>query len=289
MATHTDGAPLGRTASLLAVLAVLVAVDVAGSSRHVLAAQSTRRVITGTVLDARDQPVPFVSISVSSGSTKATATADDSGRFRLVVPHRDRVVFDARRVGYMPSRISLLGGGDTVVTVLLLPAAANLPALEVKDASARPAGLAGFERRMAERKRGAGAGWFITQQQIEASNPLRATQVVEAVPSVNVRRLSGDRFAIFGRTGLGQDCPATVYVDGVVVGGVSEMVVTRDRRGRAIIANAGEGAPIDMLVQPTEIAGVEVYQRGIFAPTALQPNDPNAMRCAIVAYWTKHA
>ena len=79
-----------------------------------------------------------------------------------------------------------------------------------------------------------------------------------------------------------------MYLDGVIIGGISDQAVARDRRGRAIIVKAAEGAPIDMLVEPREIAGVEVYQRGIFAPTSLQPNDPNAMRCAIVAFWTKH-
>jgi hypothetical protein len=160
--------------------------------------------------------------------------------------------------------------------------------VQVKDSPLKVAGLAGFERRMTERKHGAGAGWFITAKDIEASSPLRSTQVVETVPSVVVRRESGDKFAIYGRTGIGQECPATVYLDGVIIGGITDQAIARDRRGRAIVVKAAEGAPIDMLVEPNEIAGVEVYQRGIFAPISLQPNDPNAMRCAIVAYWTKH-
>jgi hypothetical protein len=289
----------GRHPSVL-VLAFVLVPALAALALHATArlarAQNIQRVITGTILDVRDNPVPFVAITVNGGATAATAmatamataTTDDSGRFRLVVPHRERVVFDARRVGFMPSRIALVAGGDTTISMLLLPAATNLPKVEVKDAPLRPVGLAGFERRMIERKHGAGAGWFITAKDIGASNPTRATQVVEAVPSINVRRVSGDRFAIYGRSSLGQDCPATVYLDGIVIGGVSDLATARDRRGRTIIVKAAEGAPIDMLLEPSEIAGVEVYQRGIFAPNQLQPTDPNAMRCAIVAYWTKH-
>lgn len=287
------GAPRAFSALAVAAFALALtlgagAVDVLGATPWFQPAQPGQRVIIGTILDARDQPVPFAAITIGGVPTAAT-TADDSGRFRLVVPHRERVVFDAKRVGYMPSRISLVAGGDTTVTVLLLPSATSLPTIEVKDVPLRPAGLAGFEQRMKERQRGAGAGWFITAKDIEAKQPLRATQVVEGVPSIYVRRVAGDRFAIYGHSGIGAECPATVYLDGVVVGGISDMVLGRDRRGRAVVTKDGEGAPIDMIIEPSDIAGVEVYQRGIFAPTALQPNDPNAMRCAIIAYWTKHA
>jgi len=267
-------------------LAALVVAGAAFATRG--GAQSVQRVIAGSIVDVRDNPLAFVTIVVR-GDTKSTATTNDSGRFVLVIPHRNRVVFEAKRLGFMPSQFTLTAGGDTTVSILLLPATTQLPKVEVKDVAPKPIGLAGFERRMMERKRGAGAGWFVTAKDIEASNPLRSTQVVDAIPSIVVRRESGDRFAIYGRTGIGQECPATVYLDGVIIGGISDIAVARDRRGRPIVVKGEEGAPIDMLVEPSEIAGVEVYQRGIFAPNSLQPNDPNAMRCAIVAFWTKHA
>ena len=271
-------------------LVLPVAVTALHTGARPAGAQSGQRVIVGIIVDVRENPVPLVAVAVSGvKSAAASVTTNDSGRFVLVVPHRDRVVFQARHVGFMPSQIALAAGGDTTISILLLPATTQLPKVEVKDVAPKPVGLAGFERRMIERKRGAGAGWFITAKDIEAKNPLRSTQVVEAIPSITVRRESGDKFAIYGRTGIGQDCPATVYLDGVIIGGISDIAMARDRRGRAIVVKSAEGAPIDMLVEPSEIAGVEVYQRGIFAPNSLQPNDPNAMRCAIVAFWTKHA
>lgn len=264
-----------RQPALLAALTAAVA-----------GAQPVKRVIAGTVFDVRDNPVALVGIGVR-GDAKSNVTSNDSGRFVLVVPHRNRLVFEARRVGFMPSQIALAGGGDTTVVILLLPAPTQLPGVQIKDSPLKAAGLAGFERRMADRKHGAGAGWFITRKDIEEASPIRSTQVVAAVPSIVVRRESGDKFAIHGRTGIGQECPATVYLDGVIVGGITDLAMARDRRGRAIVVKSAEGAPIDMLVEPSDIAGVEVYQRGIFAPVSLQPNEPNAMRCAIVAYWTK--
>jgi hypothetical protein len=251
-------------------------------------AQRSTRVIDGTVVDTRDRPIPFVSLTVVGGPT---AVSDDSGHFRLLVAHKDRLVFDVRRIGYMPSRIALVDGGDTSVSVLLLAATRELPGVEVTDTRLRPPGLAGFEQRMIDRKRGAGTGHFFTAKDIEAMQPLRVTQVVENTPSMVVRRTGGDRFAIFGRLAGGGECAATVYLDGTRIAGAGDALMGRDRRGRPIVMRSGDGdgASIDQFVTPTELAGVEVYARALLAPVQLQPNDPNAMKCAIVAYWTKHA
>ena len=46
---------------------------------------------------------------------------------------------------------------------------------------------------------------------------------------------------------------------------------------------------IDDYVQPTEVAGLEIYPRAMLAPPLLQPvADYAAMKCAVVAVWTKH-
>ena len=43
------------------------------------------------------------------------------------------------------------------------------------------------------------------------------------------------------------------------------------------------------LATQAEAAGVEIYPRGIMAPPQfLPPGDPNASRCAVVVFWTKH-
>jgi hypothetical protein len=273
--TRRFGRPL-----LIAIGLAAVAVDTD--------AQQAARIIDGRVVDVRDRPVPLVTITVVGGPS---AVSDDSGHFRLAVAHKDRVVFDAKRIGYMPSRIALVDGGDTTLSVLLLPATRELPGVEVTDTRSGPPGLAGFEQRMKERQRGAGTGHFFTAKDIEAMQPLRVTQVVENVPSMVVRRTGGDRFAIYAKATSGGECAATVYLDGVHIAGAGDALMGRDRRGRPVVLRGddGGGISIDQFVTPTELAGVEVYARAMLAPVRLQPNDPNAMKCAIVAFWTKHA
>jgi hypothetical protein len=247
-------------------------------------ASAQRRVIRGTVLDVRDQPVPAAAILAAGIQSIFT---DDSGRFRLEIPHRDKLTFDVRRVGYMPSRMGVAAGGDTIVSLLLLPATQRLAGVEVRERGVRAPSLEGFEQRMAERKRGVGAGHFITAADIEAMKAERTTQVVESVPSMIVRRVAEGRFAIFGhQVGRGAECPATVYLDGIRLAGGGEQTV--DRRGR-YTGQREVGAPIDQYITPMEIAGIEVYARGTFAPPQFQPpSDANATKCAIVVVWSKH-
>jgi len=246
-----------------------------------IAGAQTGRIVRGTVTDGSANPVGGVVVVTGPRSV----TSDDSGRFRLDVSHRDRLVLDFKRVGFLPTRFTLEAGGDTTLEVLLLAAVNRIAGMDV-TANRDPAlTLRGFEERMRERQRGAGAGHFITAKEIEASLPTRATQVVENVPSIVVRRIADDHFGIFGKTGS-IECPAIVYLDGVRLGALTE--TKTDRRGR-VIMQRDAAVPIDQYVAPAEIAGVEVYARGMFAPPQFQPpGDPTAAKCAIVVFWTKH-
>jgi len=247
-----------------------------------VAASQSHRVISGTILDVRDRPVASVNLAVVGGMS---AISDDSGKFRLEIAHRDRVVFDVRRLGFMPSRIALTGGGDTSFSVLLLPSAQRMEGVEVTSKAGKPAALAGFEERMLARQRASGTGFFITAKEIESRPATRTTQVVENVPSIRIRRVSGDKYGIFGRGVGGAECPATLWLDGIRIGGGAQPM--RDRRGRLV--EKAESTEIDEYVDPNELAGVEVYARGMLAPPQfLPPGDPNAPRCAVVVFWTKH-
>lgn len=245
----------------------------------------TPRIVRGIVLDGSDRPIASAAVLARGG---ASAISDDSGRFRLEIAHRNELVIDVRRFGFMPSRVGLNGGGDTTVSVLLLPLTQRLPTVEVTNTVQRPPSLAGFDERMSERKKGAGLGTFITDREIERMNAMRVTQVVENVPSILVRRVSGDRYAVYGKSsGGGAECPATIFLDGIRIKAATEYVV--DRRGRMTSTQHDGAVTIDDYVQPVEVAGVEIYQRGMLAPPLLQPvADYAAMKCAVVAVWTKH-
>jgi hypothetical protein len=270
---------LGRSARIAACFSLIAA----GVATAAPPTQGTGRVIQGTVLDSRDRPVAQASVILAGGPA---ITSDDSGRFRLDISHQARVVFDVRRVGYMPSRVALAPGADTTVSVLLLPTVQQLSGVTVNEAARKAPSIAGFEERMLARKKAAGTGYFLSAQDITAMSVTRTTQVVENTPSMTVRRRSGDNYAIYGRATTGGECLATVWIDGIQVTGAAQPVV--DRRTRRVVQ--GPTLPeLDAYIIPTDLAGVEIYPRGIMAPAQIvPPGDPNATRCAIVAFWTKH-
>src|SRR3954469_4556700 len=135
--------PSGR--AVVCAWAMVVAIPAASHG------QSSGRFIHGVVLDTRDQPVALVNVTVNGG--RGATVSDDSGRFRLEIAHRERVVFDVRRLGYTPSRVALGPGGDTTVSVLLLPTSQQLAGVNVNDVAPKPITLAGFEERMLKRQR----------------------------------------------------------------------------------------------------------------------------------------
>ena len=241
------------------------------------------RIIRGVVLDNREQPVIAAAVISTTGTGVVT---DDSGRFQLEIPHRDKLTLDVRRVGFMPSRLGLYAGGDTTVSVLMLPAALRLPGVAVRMPETRPPSLAGFEERMRQRERGAGAARFITAKEIETMGITRVTQALENEVAIVVRRVALDRYMVFGKLVGGGECPATVFLDGIRLAMGGQAIY--GRRGR--IVGREPGSSIDEYVSPSELAGIEIYPRALLAPAQFQPPfaDDNATKCAVVVLWTKH-
>lgn len=251
-------------------------------------AQSGNRKIDGRVLDTRDRPVPFVTLTAKG----VTATTDDSGHFQLTVASKDRVEFDVRRLGYTPTRMALAPGGDTTVSVLLLPGPAQLGAVEVTSAATKKSPMiAGFEDRMRERQRGAGTGTFLTAKDIENIHPMRTTAILEMQNSIFVRKTAVDQWAIYGKLGNGGECPANIFIDGVQMDGASDLAAQRISSKRVTtmaMVPTIPAVPVDQFLEPTDIAGIEIYPRGLLAPQQFHVADPTASRCATIVFWTKH-
>lgn len=247
-------------------------------------ARAQPRLVRGTVTDGSNRPLALAGVFVAGvGST----TTDDSGRFQLEIPHQRRISFDVRRIGYMPSRVGLAPGGDTSISVFLLVRTPTLDSVIVRSTRTPAPSIAGFEQRMRDRKRGAGVARFMTAGDIEPLHASRASQVLENVPSIVVQRVDnkGMRFGVFGHSPKGGLCPATIYLDGIRLGTADDQSV--DRRGRTTVRDVG--VPIDEYVAPVEIAGIEVYARGLLAPPQFQAPTNHDLACAVVLIWTKFA
>ena len=229
----------------------------------------------GIVIDTAARPVAGATIELRGA---AAVSSDDSGRFRLSVPHRDRVAFDIRRVGFFPSRFGLQAGGDTTVTVVMLPSAQALPRVEVNARETdRTLDVTGFNQRLLESRQGTNAGIFITAADIERRLATRVTQLFGAMPGITcVHAGSGcmlvgshlvpdDRF----RDNRFVNCSITFYLDG--------------QRLNSLKSSNSE-VDIDTMVLPQDIAGIEYYRSGNRIPTKYSLLNGS---CGLILIWTK--
>jgi len=246
----------------------------------VTAVAQTTRVVRGVVQDPANQPQ--AGVTIQSSGVKAVTT-DDSGRFRIEIPHQKRIALELRRVGLMPARFGLGEGGDTSVTITVLPNPQTLAKVEVRESAVdRTLEAVGFNQRQKDRAQGTNSGHFITASNIEQRNPSRLCPLFEELPGFNRRigERAGTCFLI-GRTlvpdaknsrpgdSAWMGCPMTVYLDG--------------QRLNALTSDAGP-VDVDALVLPSGVAGIEYYETGNRLPLKFSLVNGS---CGLVLIWTK--
>jgi hypothetical protein len=236
------------------------------------------RIVRGVVIDANEKPVAAVTVQAPGAKSIAT---DDSGRFQVQLPSRGRVALDARRVGFIPSRFGLASGGDTDITIVMLPAAQELTPVNVTAAEVDLAlERSGFNQRQRERTRGTNTGYFITAAEIERRHPPYLTQMFDGLPGLQLCRTSkGTVCGLLGtqlvpnqstdpRVAKYIPCSITVFLDGF----------------RLNVVESTRVVDIDGIVPPATVAGVEYYPSGNRVPPQYQMLNGS---CGLVLIWTK--
>lgn len=227
-----------------------------------------RRAVSGTVVDSAGTPIPHVLID---GGPQARGLTNLSGEFRILLPPKNRVEIQVRRIGYLPGKVLVQPGGDTTVTVTLAQLGIILETqiIHAREQTAKLTSI-GFYDRMNQSINGALVGEFILPEEIEMRRPNRATQMLEGRRGIRVQRFGNcyDITTCYRVTGSGS-CAATVYLDG---------------RRLNKLQNPNEAPSIDDLVGPTAISAIEIYPRGSSAPPQFQSLSGT---CSIVAIWTR--
>ena len=234
-----------------------------------------RRVVQGVVVDTGERPVGGATIELRGA---AAVSSDDSGRFRLIIPHGDRVMFDIRRVGFLPSRFGLQAGGDTSVTVVMLPSVQALPKVEVKARETdRTLDGSGFNQRLLEARQGTNAGIFITAADIDRRQATRVTQLFDAMPGVTCIRTASGCMLVGShlvpddrkRNNSFVNCNVTFYLDGQRLNS---------------LRSSNSDVDIDTMVLPQDVAGIEYYRSGSRIPPKFSLLNGS---CGLVLIWTK--
>ena len=220
--------------------------------------------IVGVVTDqVNGQPVPEVVVNVAG--IGRVATTDEDGRFTLseLIPGRHDVVFS--HLGYRQRTESIEVETEHVVKlhIALAVDAITLDPIEVTvDRQDSNLQRVGFYQREED-----GWGDFLDREDIEYWNPVQLTAALMRFPGVTTvpnPDMPSRGFLAFRR--MGTECIPTVYLEGVRIGG------SRDPAG------------IDDLVNPSAVAGVEVYRNTAGIPPQYWGTGSS---CGVVLIWLR--
>jgi hypothetical protein len=257
---HRDfSIPMGDAAIIVATVDSNDAADSTGTSPAPLRRGSST--LSGVVRNDHGDPLGGAHVMVwGSGST--TTTGDD-GRFAIAGLPAGTQTVETRYVGYAPERVTvdLVSGRNIPSTITMSERADVLDAVTVYGAERQLANdLAGFNQR-----RKLGFGRFITRADIEKRRPLRFTDLLRSTPGLRIVATGGSDYTIVASSGgmLGGACRPLIFINGI------------------LLANS-DG--LDMMVDPQEVAAVEIYSGVGETPPQFRGGLQN--ECGSVAIWT---
>ncbi len=187
------------------------------------------------------------------------ATTDSSGRFAITGLSAGAIVIEIGAIGYAKGswRVSLTPGQVLRHRFDLEPLPYELPEIVVKGR------LSPSARRFAdfERRRQAGMGAFLTQEQIERANASTLIDVLVSVRGVQQVCVTNDCVAKMVRSPPG--CYPQYYLDG--------------RESTPYFARH---------TPPLDVRGIEIYRGSSETPGEFQGSNSG---CGVIAIWTKSA
>lgn len=274
-----------RLARLTSVAAAVVAMLLAPTG---VLAQDV--LIRGIAQDSAGHPIPFANIDVEG---LRRTVADDSGHFSLSAAAGQELVIDIRRIGFRRARLVVVPVRDTTLRIVLAPTAAVLPGQTIAATQPRKSlVISGFYRRMLDREKFINAGYFVTEEDIERRNPSRITQMLEGFPTVRVIRFNTQLMgnSVVGRPILHSQCYRETDPDCLVPAGVNRCPMTVYVDGRRINSLSAARTQLayafglDGIVQPSAVAGIEIYTTPGRVPPEYQML---AGTCGAILMWTK--
>ncbi len=230
------------------------------------------------VIGSDSVPVPFAWVAVEGAVAQIT---DEKGTVGMGPAKHKTLTVSIRRIGYQPwfGKLELPDTAATL-TVALGRLVQQLTEVTVTGRTLAPhLELTGFYDRWLQRQKGTLSATFIGPEEIEKRNPARASDMLNGLNGVSLMKGPHGETCAVGR-GTGGMCFMTVVIDGSVMRPVGRSCTLKPLFGGA---RAMTGPDLNEQVDPSDLAGIEIYARGGNMPVSLQGVD-NA--CGVLEIWT---
>ncbi len=253
-----------RFSSLLFSLALLGSAPSAGA----------QLLLQGRVLDDRtNEPIAAVTVSLRDGEGRRLSQriTNAGGEFRFNVSSSAPLLIEAVRIGYrraISAPIQIDRYDSLAIEIRLDVEAVLLAPVEVVSRSRRdvsPTLSRYMDRRVSS------LNWSVGRDEIAKQGVSRVSDLLATAPGVAIHR----RVVYMGRA---ENCPAQIYIDGFHIN--RPVGAVPGRRAQA----TSELFPIDDLVHPSAVEGIEVFQGISRVPAEFL--SPGAV-CGVVAIWTR--
>ncbi len=277
----------GDTGSARSATATRVGATPATPAAVVASAPATPApMLSGRVVQPDGTPVAGATVGVSG--MRDTTTTSDSGTFVFAGVSPGPHMLAVRRLGFDPTRTAVTVSRDhaSPMTITIVRSVRVLPTV-VTTAEKRGYKEVGLDRRMK-----AGAGQYLTYQQIERRQATKLSQLLNGMRGIQVRQAPKNfNSTVEGTRGVGS-CVGFV-IDGVPQAQLASTTIT----GSVLAPDDA-----DNLIDPSAIAAIEVYsssERPVEFGAGLEERAPtppgeaapaidlNAQQCNLVVIWTK--
>ena len=241
---------------------VVVKLDAGTNASLTATVRRGRASVRGVITTLDRRPLANALVRVIGSGSQARTT--ETGTYVIADAGAGTQTLEARAIGYQPMRtaVRLSDGAPATVDLRLPVQRVQLDTVRVVAGKQLPVEVRAIERRWR-----VGVGTIMDGNLVRERSNLFVTDALRGVSGVTVRQVAGFGQTVWMRASNGEECQASVIMDGA-----------------QLPPSQAASISIDEMSRREDIAAIEVYPRPSMIPAEFTSM---VSGCGVVAIWTK--